>query len=521
MAGESPSQPGATEVRLIFIGLVVGLFVAALDQTIVATALPTIVGELGAIEFYSWAITAYLVAATVTVPLYGKIGDLYGRRRIFQVSVAIFVVGSFVAGAAASMSILIVGRGVQGVGAGGLISLTSAIVGDIVSPRERGKYQGILGAVFGVASLVGPLLGGFFTEVLTWRLVFWINVPLGLIAILIIGRYLRLPVRRVEHSVDFVGAVLVAGATGALLLVAVWGGQAFEWASVTIIGLIVLSVLLLVTFVWWEGRVTEPLIPPRLFRVPSVSTPIITSGLFGVAFFGAIIYLPVYLQIVKAKGPTESGLLLLPLVVGIVLSSAGSGLLITKTGRYKAYPVVGLGIVALCLFWLSTLGAETSTWDFSVRVLILGFGLGLILQNLVVALQNAAEPRDLGSATSTNLFFRSMGGSLGTALFGAVLAGSLARRLDGPLGELAQQLGVDIADLTGSPEEIALLPDVLRIPLVDGFTDGLSLIYLIAIPFAVLGLVLMAREKELPLRETTGLEEMSGDSDDISREMES
>ena len=369
--------------------------------------------------------------------------------------------------------------------------------------------------------MVGPLLGGFFTEALTWRLVFWINVPLGLIAIVIIGRYLRIPVRRVEHSVDFVGAVLVAGATGALLLVAVWGGQTFDWTSVAIIGLIVLSGFLLVAFVWWEGRVAEPLIPPRLFRVSSVATPIITSGLFGVAFFGAIIYLPVYLQIVKAKGPTESGLLLLPLVVGIVLSSAGSGLLITRTGRYKAYPVAGLAIVALCLLWLATLGAETSTWDFSIRVLILGFGLGLILQNLVVALQNAAEPRDLGSATSTNLFFRSMGGSLGTALFGALLAGTLAQRLDGPLGERAEQLGVDITELTGSPEEIALLPEVLRVPLVEGFTDGLSLIYLIAIPFAMLGLILMAREKELTLRETTGLEEMSGGSNEVSREFES
>lgn len=493
----------------VFAGLIVGLFVAALDQTIVATALPTIAGEVGGLDQYSWTVTAYLLTATASVPLYGKIGDQYGRKPVFEMAMVVFIVGSVVSGAAGSVPVLVLGRAVQGLGAGGIIALTSAIVGDIVSPRERGKYQGILGAVFGFASLIGPLLGGLFTETMSWRLVFWINVPLGLIALAIIRRSLRVPARHVVHALDIVGAGLIAGAIVAILLATVWGGRTVPWDSPLIAGLLVGGAILALAFILWERRAPEPLMPLRLFRDRSVAIPIVTSGLFGVAFFGAVVYLPAYLQVVRGYGPTTTGMLLLPLVVGIFLASAGSGLAITRTGRYKAYPVAGLIILAVSSLWLSTLDADTAMEDLMLRILILGVGLGLVIQNLVVALQNAAEPRDLGVATSTNLFFRSMGGALGTALFGALLTSSLGSILAGDLMREAVALGIDPGQLTGTPDAIRALPGSLRQPVQDAFIDGLREIFLVSVPFALAGLLLMLRLRELPLRETTGLEEIA------------
>jgi EmrB/QacA subfamily drug resistance transporter len=509
-----PPQSGAEqagfmthrEVLVVIGGLMVGLFLAALDQTIVATALPTIVGELGGLDQYSWTVTAYLLTATASTPLYGKIGDLYGRKTIFQAAVVIFVLGSVVSGLATTMGVLVAGRAVQGLGAGGLIALTLAIVGDIVSPRERGRYQGLFGAVFGISSVLGPLLGGFFTESLSWRWVFWINVPLGLLALVVIQRTLHLPKVRVEHAIDYVGAVLIVAAVTAILLVTVWGGQTYDWDSPIIIGLIVAGVVLVVAFVLWELRVPEPLLPMRLFGNSVFTNTSIVSFLFGFAFFGAIIYLPVYLQVVKGYSPTASGLLLLPLVLGIFLASAGSGQAITRTGHYKIFPLVGFVIIPTALLWLSTLQVDTPIWNLSLRVFLLGVGLGLVIQTLVVAVQNAVEPRDLGVATSSNTFFRSMGGAIGTAVFGSVLTATLQSSLEqrfpgGP------PPGLDSSQLGGTPEAIAALPDAVRQPLIESFTEALDRVFLVAVPVGLLALVFVVFLRELPLRETSGVQE--------------
>jgi len=508
-AAVDAEQSGAMthrEVLVVIGGLMVGLFLAALDQTIVATALPTIVGELGGIEQYSWTVTAYLLTATSSTPLYGKIGDLYGRKRVFQGAVVIFVLGSVVSAMASSMSVLILGRAVQGLGAGGLIALTLAIVGDIVSPRERGRYQGLFGAVFGISSVLGPLLGGFFTESLSWRWVFWINVPLGLVALLTIQRTLHLPRRRVEHAIDYVGAGLIVSAVSALLLVTVWGGNEYEWTSPVIIGLAVAAVVLTATFVVWELRAPEPLLPMRLFHNPVFSTTNAVSFLFGIAFFGGIIYLPVYLQVVRGYGPTASGLHLLPLVLGIFVTSTGSGQLITRTGRYKIFPVTGLVIIPLALLWLSGLTVDTPMWNVSLRIFVLGLGLGLVIQTLVVAVQNAVEPRDLGVATSSNTFFRSMGGAIGTAVFGSVLSATLTSSIESQFPG-GPPPGFDPAAVSGTPEAIAALPAAVREPLLVAFVDAIDRVFLVGVPVVLVALVLTLFLREIPLRETSGLQE--------------
>ena len=498
------------EVLVVIGGLMVGLFLAALDQTIVATALPTIVGELGGIEQYSWTVTAYLLTATSSTPLYGKIGDLYGRKPVFQGAVVIFVLGSLVSAMAPSMLVLILGRAVQGLGAGGLIALTLAIVGDIVSPRERGRYQGLFGAVFGISSVLGPLLGGFFTESLSWRWVFWINVPLGLVALLTIQRTLHLPRRRVEHSIDYVGAGLIVAAVSAILLVTVWGGNEYEWTSPVIIGLAVAAVALTGIFIAWELRVPEPLLPMRLFRNPVYSNTNAVSFLFGFAFFGAIIYLPVYLQVVRGYGPTASGLLLLPLVLGIFITSTGSGQLITRTGRYKIYPVIGLAIIPLALLWLSTLTVDTPMWNVSLRIFVLGLGLGLVIQTLVVAVQNAVDPRDLGVATSSNTFFRSMGGAIGTAVFGSVLTATLTASIESQFPG-GPPPGFDAAAVSSTPEAIAALPDEVREPLLAAFVDAIDRVFMVGVPVILVAFVLTLFLRELPLRETSGIQESARD----------
>jgi EmrB/QacA subfamily drug resistance transporter len=498
------------EVLVVIGGLMVGLFLAALDQTIVATALPTIVGELGGIEQYSWTVTAYLLTATASTPLYGKIGDLYGRKSVFQAAVVIFIGGSLISAVATNMGVLIAGRAVQGLGAGGLIALTLAIVGDIVSPRERGRYQGLFGAVFGISSVLGPLLGGFFTESLSWRLVFWINVPLGLVALFTIQRTLHLPKKRVEHSIDYVGAGLIVAAVSAILLVTVWGGNQYEWSSPMIIGLATLGLALVAVFIAWELRVPEPLLPMRLFKNPVFSNTSAVSFMFGFAFFGAIIYLPVYLQVVRGYGPTASGLLLLPLVLGIFITSTGSGQLITRTGHYKIYPVVGLAIIPLAMLWLSALEVDTPMWNVSLRVFVLGFGLGLVIQTLVVAVQNAVEPRDLGVATSSNTFFRSMGGAIGTAVFGSVLTSTLTASLADKFPG-GTPPGVDPSAISGTPEAIQALPDVVKEPLLESFMEAIDRVFVVGVPVVIVAFVLILFLREIPLRETSGLQESAAE----------
>lgn len=492
-----PTRMTHRQILVVLTGLMLGLFLAALDQTIVATALPTIVGEFGGLDHLSWVVTAYLLASTVTSPLYGKISDLYGRKVVFQTAIGLFLAGSILCGLSQNMAQLISFRAIQGLGAGGLIVMALTIVGDVVSPRERGRYQGYFGAVFGLASIAGPLLGGWFVDNLTWRWVFYINLPLGLVALFVTATVLNIPFHRQDHRIDFAGAGLLVGGVSALLLVTVWGGREYEWGSPLIVGLAVVGLVLVGLFLWWETRTAEPILPLRLFRDRTFA---LTSGagfVVGLAMFGGIIFLPLFLQIVVGASATNSGLLLLPMMVGIIGMSVISGRLISRTGRYKIFPVVGTLLATLALFLLSTMGIGTTLPVASVYMLILGAGLGLVMQVLVLAVQNSVQPRDLGVATSASTFFRSLGGSFGTALFGAIFTSQVA-------ANIARNLpGADLGgrDLTSSPGVIAELPEAVRVGVIQAFADSTSTVFLAAVPFALAAFVVVLLLPELPLRD--------------------
>src|SRR5450631_545169 len=487
------------QIMVILSGLMTGMLLAALDQTIVSTALPTIVGDLGGLQHLSWVVTAYLLASTASTPLYGKISDLYGRKPVFRFAIIVFLIGSALAGLSTQMWELIAARGIQGLGAGGLMALAFAIIGDVIPPRERGRYQGYFGAVFALSSVAGPLLGGFFVEHLSWHWIFFINIPLGLVALVVTDRALHglRHVRR-EHSIDYTGAVLLITGVSSLLLGLVRGREV-GWTSPEIIGWLGIGLILSATFVWWESRATEPILPLRLFgnRIFSVSTAIGIAN--GFAMFGAIVFLPVYLQIVRGVSPTQSGLELLPLMVGLLVASVVSGRRITTTGRYKRFPIAGTAITALGLASLSTLGADTPYWRTSLFMLTLGIGIGLVMQVIVLAMQNSVNPRDMGVATSSATFFRSLGGTFGTALFGTVLANRLASEMAARLPPSALH-GVNPGQLTGSPQVIAALPPAVRGPVISSFVSALSTVFVSAVPIVLVAFALTWFLKEITLR---------------------
>jgi len=491
------------QILVVFSGLMAGMLLAALDQTIVSTALPTIVGELGGLDHLSWVVTAYLLTTTASTPLYGKLSDIYGRRLMFQSAIVIFVIGSMLCGLSQEMLQLIVFRGIQGIGAGGLMAMAFAIIGDIVSPRERGRYTGYLGAVFAVASVAGPLLGGYFVDHLSWRWVFYVNVPIGIVALVITSSVLRLPFVRRDHTIDFAGAALLVAAVSTLLLALVWGGSEYPWGSSTILGLFAAAAILTGLFLWWEHRTAEPILPLRLFGGRVFSTGVALSFLLGGAMFGAIVFLPLFLQVATGASATNSGLLLLPLMAGLLTTSIASGRVIARTGHYKKWPIAGMAIAAVGMFLLSTMDPHTSRLSSGLYMVVVGVGLGMVMQVLVLAVQNGAEFRDLGVVTSSVNFFRSLGGSFGVSGLGVVFATVLDDKLAEliPAGALAAA-GLQPESLTVSPAQIRVLPPEILDPVRTAMADSITAVFLLVVPFLVLGAVLAMLMPELPLKDT-------------------
>ncbi|HEX3707221.1 MAG TPA: MDR family MFS transporter [Mycobacteriales bacterium] len=506
-----PPELTQRQIRLVFVGLMLGMFLAALDQTVVATALPTIVGDLGGLNHLSWVVTSYILASTVTVPLWGKLGDLYGRKGFFQAAIVIFLIGSALSGAAQNLDQLIAFRAIQGLGAGGLIVGAQAIIGDVVPPRDRGRYTGLIGSAFAVASVAGPLIGGFFTDSLTWRWVFYINLPIGAIALVAVAAFLHGDTTRVDHKIDYLGAGVLSLAVTSLILMLTWGGVNYAWGSATIVGLGLGSLILFAIFVRIEQQAEEPIVPLHLFGNQVFRTSFLTGGTVGFSMFGALTFLPLFLQVVHGASATISGLEMAPIMAFVLVMSIYSGRRITATGTYRRFPIAGTILMATAIYLFSHLTATTPFWETAIFMAVMGTGLGMTMQVLLLVAQNSVEYAELGVATSLAAFGRSIGGAIGTAVFGTIFTSRLAHNLPAEEHKLPNAIRdipavreglrhLDGTSVTANPAAIKKLPTVLLNPVHSAFTDAFHVVFLGCIPVALLGILGALTLKEVKLR---------------------
>ncbi len=484
------------QILVVMSGLMVGMFLAALDQSIVGTALPKITSDLGGFSKLSWVVTSYLLASTASTPLWGKISDLYGRKLLFQIAIIVFVAGSLASGSSQNIDQLIAFRAIQGLGGGGLMALALATVGDVIPPRERGRYQGYFALTFGASSVLGPVLGGFFADGPGWEWIFFINVPLGIVALVVTSAALKMPHVRRHHSIDYLGAAVIVASVSSILLYTAWAGPERGWGDSTGLTLLFAGLLLAVVFVLVELRATEPIIPMRLFANSIFSLANAFGFLIGIAMFGSMIYLPVYLQVVSEMSPTRSGLAMLPMIVGLFSTSLTAGQIMSRTGRYRFFPPTGAALIVMALLLLSRLDADSPYWYAGLSMYLFGAGLGLCLQVIVVVVQNAVDRSDIGVATSSIAFFRQMGGSFGTALFGAILTSRLGTHLADVLpGGTSASGQVD----TNDTDAIRQLPLAIRGLVQEAFSRSLDEMFLTAVPIVLVAGVLALFVRELPL----------------------